>query len=81
MEWFSFYVQTGGTEDTLGRMGELHAIICRGITDKLDAEERRKWYTEYKMCEDESLRENSRQKYLDFVGMKESYRWKSGGLE
>lgn len=45
------------------------------LENKLDAMVRRETYTAYKTAESSEEREKARQKYLDMVGMRESYRW------
>lgn len=51
--------------------------IQRALEGKLDAMARREYYSAYK---DKSLtnteRQEARQKYLDAVGMSESFRWR-----
>lgn len=54
---------------------DLRAAIERGIDAKIDAMNRRDYYTTYKTAESPQEREEARQRYLDSVGMKESFRW------
>ena len=54
---------------------DLRHAIERGIDAKIDAMNRRDYYTTYKTAESPQEREEARQRYLDSVGMKESFRW------
>jgi hypothetical protein len=74
MVLFGFYLQSFD-ETTLAQMGELYAVICRGIQSKSDAQERRRLYTEYKNHPDADIREYARQSYLDKAGVHASFRW------
>lgn len=56
---------------------ELRQAIERGIDAKIDAMNRRDYYTAYKTAESLQEREKARQRYLDSVGMRESFRWSS----
>ena len=49
--------------------------IFSGIHEKLDSMERRMLYTAYKVAPSTEARENARQKYLDMMGIPESFRW------
>lgn len=53
-------------------------IISNGIREKLDAMERRTLYTAYKIAPSAEEREKARQKYLEMMGIPESFRWPSG---
>jgi hypothetical protein len=48
------------------------------ITAKIEAMEKRKTYSEYKMAADEKTREAARQKYLDLAGIHRDWRWGRG---
>lgn len=52
-----------------------YQAIRNVLSDKLDALVRRETYTVYKTAESPEEREKARRKYLDMVGMRESYRW------
>ena len=49
--------------------------VKRALEGKLDALARRETYSTYKTAESPQEREKARQRYLDMVGMKESWRW------
>lgn len=58
---------------------ELLPAIRKGLEDKLEAIIRHETYSQYK---DKALspeeREQARQRYLDRIGMKDSFRWGEG---
>lgn len=54
---------------------ELREQIKKEIDNKIDAMNRRDYYTTYKTAESPQEREEARQRYLDSVGMKQSFRW------
>lgn len=56
---------------------DLRHAIERGIDAKIDAMNRRDYYTTYKTAESPQEREEARQRYLDSVGMRDSFRWSS----
>ena len=45
------------------------------ITTKIEAMEKRKAYTDYKMAVDEKSQEAARQKYLELAGIHRDWRW------
>lgn len=49
--------------------------IQTGLQEKLDALIRHSQYTTYKTGETEQERQTARKRYLDAVGMSESFRW------
>jgi hypothetical protein len=56
----------------------IRSIVKRleqSINSKIEAMEKRKTYTEYKMAADEKSREAARQKYLDLAGIHRDWRW------
>lgn len=54
---------------------ELKNDIRRDIEHKIDALMKHQLYTDYKMSDNEHDREIARQKYLNAVGIQESFRW------
>ena len=54
---------------------ELYHEIKKGIDKKLDAISRRSYYTEYKTADHAEVKEQTRQKYLDAVGMHRDFRY------
>ena len=57
------------------RSPSLDKDIQKRLNAKIDAMTRHEIYTESKTAEDPVIREKARQKYLDHVGMRESFRW------
>ena len=53
---------------------ELYRDIKKGIEQKLDAIEKRSYYTEYKTADSDETKEQARQKYLDAVGIHKDFR-------
>ncbi|MCR5848725.1 MAG: complexin-2 [Lachnospiraceae bacterium] len=49
--------------------------IKKGINDKLDSMWKHELYTRFKTGESEEEREKARKKYLDEIGMRQSFRW------
>ena len=49
--------------------------IKKGINDKLDSMWKHELYTRFKTSESEEEREKARKKYLDEIGMRQSFRW------
>ena len=49
--------------------------IRDGLEEKLEAMQRREFYSRYKTAPDEAQREEARQEYLDSRGVPASYRW------
>jgi phosphosulfolactate phosphohydrolase-like enzyme len=74
---FAHYMQFGD-EDTLAMLGDLHARISKGIREKQEAEDKRRLYSEYKTATEADIREDSRQAYLDAVGMHKDFRFPAG---
>lgn len=56
-------------------MPELQDEIARDLEQKLDAMKRHELYTQSKTADTEEKKEEARQKYLDEVGMLQSFRW------
>lgn len=54
---------------------ELYEAITNDITHKLDSIVKHDLYTQYKTANTEQERESARKKYLDAVGMRESFRY------
>lgn len=54
---------------------ETEQAIKKGLSDKLDTMTRRELYTQYKTAPTVQEQEQARQKYLDSVGIPESFRW------
>jgi len=54
---------------------DIEAAIRKGLHEKLEADMRRDLYTKYKTAPTKEQQEAARQKYLDCVGMRESFRW------
>lgn len=49
--------------------------IRKALEDKLEALQRHEQYTTYKTAETEEERQQARRRYLDSVGVPESFRW------
>jgi len=54
---------------------ENYNAVKTGLNDKVDALLRHWNYTEYKTAETEEERQRARKKYLDSIGMRDSFRW------
>lgn len=54
---------------------ELYEEIKKDIEHKIDSLAKHELYTQYKTADTEQEREQARKKYLDMVGMKDSFRW------
>ena len=53
----------------------LYEEITKDIEHKLDSLAKHELYTQYKTADTEQEREQARKKYLDAVGMRESFRY------
>ena len=56
-------------------MDEYYPEIQKWIESKIDSMMRRELYTKYKTAPTENEREEARKKYLDEIGVPESFRW------
>lgn len=54
---------------------ELYESITKDIEHKIDSIVKHELYTQYKTANTEQEREQARQKYLDMVGMRDSFRF------
>ena len=54
---------------------ELYESITKDLEHKLDNIIKHELYTQYKTSQTEEEREKARQKYLDKIGMRESFRY------
>lgn len=54
---------------------ELYKSISKSIENKLDCMVKHELYTQYKTAISEEERDRARKKYLESVGMRESFRW------
>lgn len=71
-----FHLRNNELEDWEAQ--ELWQSIEHGIRMKLEAQQRRDSYTQYKTAESADQRENARQQYLDQRGVPGSFRWSQG---
>lgn len=54
---------------------DIYKSIQSDIEHKIDSLAKHELYTQYKTADTEQEREQARKKYLDMVGMKDSFRW------
>ena len=56
-------------------MDDVLPDIQKGLNEKMEAMLNHKIYTEYKAAPTKEERERARQKYLDYCGIPDSFRW------